>query len=127
MSQVLEKAVELADALENCTELKDVKEKENEIKADPVASSLINSYFEMQHQMYQLQESGKEPDADLLQQFNDIQDKMSENIIIAEYYKSQETLGFLLQKINTMISKAITGEDPSECSDSDCASCAGCH
>lgn len=127
MSQVLEKAVELADALEQCEELKEVKAKEEAVKADATATTLLNSYFEMQHQLYHLQENGKEPGADLLTQFNEIQDKMSENMKIAEYYKSQETLGFLLQKINSMISKAITGEDPAECSDADCASCAGCH
>lgn len=127
MSQVLEKAVELADALEECEELKEVKEKEEAVRADANAASILNSYFEMQHQMYHLQEEGKEPDPELLAQFNDIQNTMSENMVIAEYYKSQETLGYLLQKVNAIISKAITGEDPADCSDADCASCAGCH
>ncbi|MDO4542232.1 MAG: YlbF family regulator [Bacillota bacterium] len=127
MSQVIEKAVELADALESCEELLTLRAKEDAVKADPEATTILNHYFEMQHQMYHLQENGREPDAELLEQFNAIQDKMSGNMVIAEYYKSQEALGLLLQKVNGMISKAITGEDPSECSDADCASCAGCH
>lgn len=126
MSLVLEKAAELAAALEDCEELKNIKEKENQVKADPEASSILSSYFEMQQQMYHLQDQGKEPDAELTEQFNAIEDKMEQNMTIAEFYKSQEALGLLLQKVNGLISKALTGEDPS-CSEDQCASCAGCH
>lgn len=126
MSLVLEKAAELAAALEDCEELKDIKEKEEAVKADPEASAILSSYFEMQHQLYHFQEQGKEPDSELVQQFNAIEDKMEQNMTIAEFYKSQEALGLLLQKVNGMISKALTGEEPG-CSDDQCASCAGCH
>ena len=103
MSNVLEKAAELVEALEVCEEMKNMKDKEAAIKQDPEASTILNSYFQMQNELYQLQEMGKEPEAELVAQFNEV------------------------QKINGLISKAITGEDPTECAPSDCASCVGCH
>ena len=127
MSNVLEKAAELAEALEVCEEMKNMKDKEAAIKQDPEASTILNSYFQMQNELYQLQEMGKEPEAELVAQFNEVQNKMEANIHIAEFYKCQEELGKLLQKINGLISKAITGEDPTECAPSDCVSCVGCH
>ncbi|MEG0875065.1 MAG: YlbF family regulator [Clostridiales bacterium] len=127
MSQVIEKAAELAAALEECAELQAVKAKEDAVKADPAAEALLSSYFEMQHQLYHIQESGGEPDAELIEQFNSAQEKMEKNMNIAEFYKAQEELGIILQQVNAMISKALTGEDPDECSEEDCAGCAGCH
>ena len=49
---------------------------------------------------------------------------MEQNMNVAKYYQSQAALGQLLQQINGLITKAITGEEG--CSEESCASCAGC-
>lgn len=126
MSLVLEKAAELAAALENCDELKVVKEKQEALRSDRDAEEILSSFFQMQQQLYALQEQGVEPDDELMTQFNTVQDKMEQNMAVAEFYKSQEDLGRLLQQVNKLISTAITGEDSDGCSESDCAGCAGC-
>lgn len=124
MSRVLEKAAELAVAIEESDELKQVKEMQQIIQEDKEAEEILNSFFQMQQQMYQLQEQGVEPDDELNAQYNAIQDKMEQNINVAKYYQSQAALGQLLQQINGLITKAITGEEG--CTDEMCASCSGC-
>ena len=122
MSLVLEKAAELAAAIEESDELKDFQEKQKLVQENKEADEILNSFFRMQ--LMSLQEQGVEPDDDLLAQFNAVQDKMEQNKEVADYYQSQVALGQMLQQINGMISKAITGEEG--CSDEDCAHCSGC-
>ena len=124
MSFVLEKAAELAAAIEESDELKQVKEMQKVIQEDQEAEEILNSFFQMQQQMYELQTKGIEPDDELNAQYNAIQDKMEQNMNVAKYYQSQAALGQLLQQINGLITKAITGEEG--CSEESCASCAGC-
>ena len=124
MSFVLEKAAELAAAIEESDELKQVKEMQQVIQEDKEAEEILNSFFQMQQQMYELQGKGIEPDDELNAQYNAIQDKMEQNMNVAKYYQSQAALGQLLQQINGLITKAITGEEG--CSEESCASCAGC-
>ena len=124
MSLVLEKAAELAAAIEESDELKDFQEKQKLVQENKEADEILNSFFRMQQQLMSLHEQGVEPDDDLLAQFNAVQDKMEQNKEVADYYQSQVALGQMLQQINGMISKAITGEEG--CSDEDCAHCSGC-
>lgn len=125
MSLVLEKAAELAAALENCEELKDIKAKQEALRGDAEAEEMLNAFFQMQQQLYSLQEQGKEPDPEITAQFNDIQDKMEKNVAVAQFYASQAALGQVLQQVNQIITQAITGEEES-CSPSQCAHCSGC-
>ena len=124
MSRVLEKAAELAAAIEERDELKQVKEMQQAVQNDKEAEEILNSFFQMQQQMYQMQEKGIEPDDELNAQYNAVQDRMEQNMTVAKYYQSQAALGQLLQQINSLITKAITGEEG--CSEESCASCAGC-
>jgi cell fate (sporulation/competence/biofilm development) regulator YlbF (YheA/YmcA/DUF963 family) len=124
MSLVLEKAAELAAALENCEELKEVKAKQEALRGDAEAEEILASFFQMQQQLYTLQEQGQEPDPELTAQFNEIQDKMENNQAVAAFYNSQAALGQILQQINQIITSAITGEE--ECTPDQCASCSGC-
>ncbi len=122
---VLEKAAELAQAIEESEELLLVRQKEVTLRADKGAEPILSLYFELQQKLFEMQEQGKEPEIELVEQFNTVQDQMEKNPAIAEYYKAQEGLGVLLQQINSMISRALTGDEG--CSDSNCASCSGCH
>lgn len=122
---VLEKAAELADAIELSEELRLVRQKEFELRADKTAEPILSLYFELQQKLMEIQEQGKEPDLELVDQFNKVQDQMEANESIAQYYKAQEGLGVLLQQVNTLISRALTGDDG--CSPSSCASCSGCN
>lgn len=123
MSIVLEKAAELAAAIEECEELKAVKEKQAAVAKDKEAEEILSSFFTMQQEIAEVQAAGKEPGDELMAQFNDVQNKMESNLAVAEYYQSQAILGQLLQQVNGLITKAITGE---ECSEEDCAHCSGC-
>lgn len=124
MSRVLEKAAELAVAIEESDELKQVKEMQVLLSQDKEAEEIMNSFFKMQQQLYALQEQGIEPDDELNAQFNAVQDRMEGNMTVAKYYQSQAALGQLLQQINSLITKAITGEEC--CTDEMCANCTGC-
>lgn len=124
MSKVLDKAEELAAAIEESEELQQVKAMQDLLSKDKEAEEILNSFFKMQQQLYSLQEQGIEPDDELNAQFNAIQDKMEGNMTVAKYYQSQAALGHLLQQINGLITKAITGQDG--CDEESCANCTGC-
>lgn len=124
MSLVLEKAAELAAAIEECDELKEAQKMQQAIQGDEEATEILNSFFRMQQQLVALQEKGIEPDDELTAQFNAVQDKMEGNMLVAQYYKSQAELGQLLQQVNGFITKAITGEEA--CTEEMCEHCSGC-
>ena len=85
MSRVLEKAAELAAAIEESDELKQVKEMQQAVQNDKEAEEILNSFFQMQQQMYQMQEKGIEPDDELNAQYNAVQDIMEQNMTVAKY------------------------------------------
>ena len=124
MSAILEKAAELAAALEESEELKTVHECEMAVRMNPVADAILTDFFETQNTLQQMQMRGEQIDDELISKLNQIQDHMENNELIAKYYKSQEALGIILQQINGMLSKALTGEEA--CDPNSCATCGGC-
>ena len=125
MAEILEKAQELANALQESFELQNVRAKEKLVQADPAAKVLMDGLRATQMEYYNLQMEGGEPSEELVSKLKSLQEEMEDNSILMDYMEAQETLGKVLQQVNIMISQALSeGEG---CSGTECSSCAGCN
>ena len=121
---ILTKAQELADALENSTELQNLREAEKAMQVDKNAMSLMNDFRTKQMEVYNMQVSGEEPSDQLNEELDSRREKMQENILIMDFLSAQEKVGRILEQINNAISKVLQGDHG--CDESSCSSCSGC-
>lgn len=124
MAEILEKAQELATALQESFELQNVRAKEKLVQDDPAAKKLMDGLRATQMEYYNLQMDGGEPSEELVAKLKSLQEEMEENDLLMDYMEAQESLGKVLQQINVMISQALSGEG---CSGTECSSCSGCN
>lgn len=122
--KVLDKAKELAEALKESAELKDVQAKEQIVMENKEARELIEELKTKQAEFYRVQMSGKEPSEAMVTALNKFQERMEKNSLVMDYLESQENIGKILEQVNTMISAALSGE---KCSEECCSGCSGCH
>ncbi|MEN3004338.1 YlbF family regulator [Dehalobacterium formicoaceticum] len=123
--EVLNKAQELANALENSEELLQMREAEKRMNEDQTAMSLMHEFRNKQMEVYNVQVAGQEPSKELEQEMENLRAKLQENPLILDYITAQEKLGRVLEYINRAISQVLQGE--SSCDESSCSSCAGCN
>jgi len=122
---ILAKAQELADALEQSPELNELRKKEEIMKADSTAMSLMNDFQLKQMEVYNMQVSGEEPSDKLTGELESLRQKLQENDVIMDYLEAQEKVGKILTQINYTISQVLQGD--SACSEGGCAGCSGCN
>lgn len=122
---VLEKATALAEALEATDELRTVREKEAVLKQDPLAKGIIDNYFAIQNDLQQRQMQGEKISDELIAQLTEAEKQMEGNTVVNTYYQAQENLSQLLSQVNSILSRALSAEEP-DCSPSQCAGCSGC-
>jgi len=120
---ILEKAAELAAALEGSDEVKQVRETEKIVQADKQAVELMNKFQAKQMEVYNIQMAGKDPSEEISQELNQLRDRIQKNNKLMDYIQAQEKLGKILEQVNVLISKALQGDS---CGDNCCSGCAGC-
>ncbi|SMB95070.1 Cell fate regulator YlbF, YheA/YmcA/DUF963 family (controls sporulation, competence, biofilm development) [Desulfonispora thiosulfatigenes DSM 11270] len=119
--QILDKAKELADAIRNSEELKAVREGEMAISADPEAQKIIEEYQNLQKEVHT--QGLQELTAELKEQADSIEEKMSKNQTLVDYLGAQEKLDNILGQLNNMINNALTQQNEEGCTS--CSSCCG--
>lgn len=122
MSDVLEKAGELADAITACPEINKLKAAEVVMGQDAAAQEIIAEFTKLQGEFQQTIEEGKELSADQEAARDALEVKMEANSSIKSYFDAQQAFEGLLQSVNMLIGRAISGD--SECG-SDCGSDCG--
>lgn len=124
MSVIL-KAQELGEAISESSELMEMKATQDAMLGNEAASKIINEFNEKQRTYLEIQRQGLQL-SDL--QKSDVQDmekRMLENDLVVAFFKAQQNFEKMLEQINQIISKSITGES-SSCTDECCTSCSGC-
>jgi cell fate (sporulation/competence/biofilm development) regulator YlbF (YheA/YmcA/DUF963 family) len=121
---VLNKAQELAEALENSEELLKMREAEQRMSEDQDAMSLMQEFRRKQMDVYNVQVAGQIPSEELEQEMENISKRLQENPLISDYITAQEKVGRILEYINSAISQVLQGGNG--CDESSCSSCAGC-
>ncbi len=126
MISVLEKAKELGDQLAVSEELNEMKTSQLAVMQNPEAKAIVDEFQEKQQEYFRIQQQGQELNDSQKNNIKELEQKMSDNPLIAEYINKQQKFEKLLEEINNIISQSISGEQQS-CDDSCCSSCnSGC-
>lgn len=105
VSVVIEKAMELADAILNCPEYLTFNKAQKQMSYDPEAQSLMQEFQQKQQSLMWLQQIGGKIGIDEVQELKDLQAKMLHHPTISAYFQSQQQLTQLVQTVNDTISK----------------------
>jgi len=124
MITVLEKAKELGDQLAVCEELNEMKNAQLAVMQDPEAKAIVDEFQEKQQEFFRIQQQGQELTESQKDKIKELEQKMSDNPLIAEFIRKQQKFEKLLEEINNIIAQSISGQHTS-CSDSCCSSCGG--
>ncbi len=129
---VVEKAKELADAISECDELKELRSAEARMTLDPAAQDILKEFQEKQREFYELQMTGGELNDTQKADVKRIEAAMSNNQYISAFVAAQGKFEELLKSVNVIIGKAISGDDSGcgcagecgpDCTDSGCGGC----
>lgn len=127
MSVVLNKAKDLAEAITDCPEILALRDAEIAMGKDTDAQAIIAEFQAKQDEFQEAISNGKELTPDQEKARDVIEEKMENNAFIRDYFEAQQKLESLLHAVNMVVSRAISGDDVSECGPG-CSSCgsSGC-
>ena len=127
MSVVLNKAKDLAEAIADCPEILALRDAEIAMGKDTEAQEIIAEFQAKQDEFQEAISNGQELTPDQEKARDVIEEKMENNAFIRDYFEAQQKLESLLHAVNMVVSRAISGDDVSECGPG-CSSCgsSGC-
>ena len=130
MSIVLEKAKELGMLIAESDEIKAFQLAEKIFMSNEEAQKLLSEYEQKRVDITnQMRQPGLTPEK-LGELRGEIQESMlsiKENEIVNQYIETKTTFNQLINRINSIISYCIKGDDEGGCSSGSCSSCKGCH
>jgi len=116
-AEVIKKASELAQAIAESEELKNLREAEAKLQNDPEAMELLQEVQRLQ-QMAQM--SGT-PEA--MQQLEEAFNKFAENPVAKEYLEANQKFSQMIETVNALLQEAIEGPKHHG---HGCSGCSGC-
>ncbi|MCG8400897.1 MAG: YlbF family regulator, partial [Firmicutes bacterium] len=116
---ILEKAHALGEEISMSKELNDMKEAEQELMQNLEAQSIIQEFNQKQKKFLSMQKQGQELTESQKEEVKDLEQRMMENPLIHKFFTAQQNFEKVLEEINNIISKAISGNNAS-CSDDCC-------
>lgn len=122
---ILEKAKELGEEIASSVELEQMKEAELAMMTDNEARSLVEEFNTKQRKFMEMKSQGLTLSEEQLKEAEELERRVMENDLMVDFFRKQQNFEQIIEKINTIITSAITGED-SGCSDECCSSCSGC-
>lgn len=120
---VLLKALELGAALSQCEELRNLREAEQAMFADPEARALIEEFHQCRQELEFARIRGIKPSVELQEALNSVQVRMGANPLVRRFFEAQEEFGRILQEINQILNHAISGQGA--CQPGGCSACGG--
>ncbi|HHV71776.1 MAG TPA: YlbF family regulator [Clostridia bacterium] len=123
---ILEKAMELAEDIANSPELAEVREAEIKMYQNPAAVEGLKKISEKQEELKDYQMLGKEIPKEQLEEFYKIQEEVQQIEEIQNYLQAQSRFNQLIQTINLIIERAVTGDRDGGCSGNCSSGCSGC-
>ncbi|MBE3588974.1 MAG: YlbF family regulator [Thermoanaerobacteraceae bacterium] len=122
---VIEKARELGEEIARSPELTSMVAAQRAMLDDPEAKQIIDEFHQKQRALHMLQAQGFQLTGSQKADVEDLERRMLANPLIAEFFRAQQTFERVLEEINEIIGRAISGQ-PASCSDECCSSCCGC-
>jgi cell fate (sporulation/competence/biofilm development) regulator YlbF (YheA/YmcA/DUF963 family) len=127
---VLDKARELGEEISASPEIIRMRDTQNSMLASPDASSLVEEFNIKQKKYMALKNQGVDLNESQKKDVEDLEKRMLDNPLIVDFFRAQQEFERMLEGINNIISRAISGEQSScsdgGCSDDCCSSCSGC-
>jgi|Deesub1362A_J573_1020465.scaffolds.fasta_scaffold02400_4 cell fate (sporulation/competence/biofilm development) regulator YlbF (YheA/YmcA/DUF963 family) len=109
MLSIIAKAIELGQEIANSPELKNWREAEQAVQADPTASSMIRE-FELKQQAFQRARSeGRKITTEEQEALIDLHQRMNADPKIKEFLETKRQFQQILNDINQILYQAIHG------------------
>jgi cell fate (sporulation/competence/biofilm development) regulator YlbF (YheA/YmcA/DUF963 family) len=122
---ILDKAKELGGMIGTSEEMLRLKKAEAALEADDRGMGLMEDYRLLQIELVKAtrEKKGEVQIGEIRDMLMNKQSELNDYAITLEYIESKNAFDGMMQKVNDVITFAITGE---ECSPSKCSSCSGC-
>ncbi len=105
--RLLEKARDLGQEIKASPEFQELKRTSQNIHDNSDAQQIVEEVQSVQQQIEFAQNSGIQPDQNVVEKFNDLKLKMDTDIIIQAYIKAQNEYSQLMQEVNNAINDEI--------------------
>lgn len=126
MTEVLEKARELGEAIANSKELKEMHLAEVAMLQNEEAKKILDEFQEKQRVFQKLQAAGNKLTESQKKEVTALEEKMVNNPLINNFLKKQQNFEKVLDELNKIIEEAI-GSSYNTCEDGYCSgNCNGC-
>ena len=117
---IYDKAKALADEIQNCDELRRVKESELKMLIDMEARQIVETYQQIQMDAINAGIAYDSKKAEL----TELENKMQEISVIMEYMNANQELNQMLESVNMIIMSALNDNNGGGCSS--CSSAGNC-
>ncbi|SFL13570.1 YlbF family regulator [Halanaerobium salsuginis] len=112
MATVMDQAEQLAGAIVDSQEFKDLKAKEEVMVNDEEAKSMLDNLNAKYQQVQMMQQNGKEISDEKKQELQMLEQQMKENDKISEFYEAQNHFNQLMNSVNQVITNKLQGQNP---------------
>ena len=127
MNAIIEKTKELGELIQNCDELKKVKELEAKQQEDENAKTLMIEFNMNRMNLGRDIQNGKITEEEAVQKNNEAFEKLlASSDIIREYVEAKKEFDRVVNEVNGVLNYYITGQAPGGCTHN-CSTCGGCH
>jgi cell fate (sporulation/competence/biofilm development) regulator YlbF (YheA/YmcA/DUF963 family) len=102
------KAVELAEAIKDSEEYKDLRSAEAQMQLDPNAMDLLEEFQTSQQQLMMAQQTGQQVDQDTIQKMQSLEQQMQLNQSIKKVMEKRQAFEEVMQGVNETISETLS-------------------
>lgn len=126
MNEIIEKARELGELIQNSEEMKKAKNMEILQNNDDAAQELLKAYNMQRMNLARDMQNNKLSREEAVKKNNEaFEEMLSKSETIKNYIDAKKEFDALVNQINQILNFYITGQDPN-CTH-DCGTCGGCH
>ncbi|WP_313996279.1 YlbF family regulator [uncultured Paenibacillus sp.] len=104
---VYDKAYELAKAMRESQEAKELKEARNRVNADSDAKRMLDDFRSRQRELQQKMMGGEEPQAEDMEKLNKLYEVLSLNPLIHKLFEAERRFTVIFDDVNRIMSEAI--------------------
>lgn len=109
---IKEKAQELAEEIINSPEYQKMKDAEQTVMNDEIASNLMEELESAQKRIQMAQMNGQEIDQSQQKKIQNLKAKMQQNPEIKDFLQAQQEFNQVMEDVNEIISNALQGKEP---------------
>lgn len=126
MNEIMDKARELGELIQNSEEMKKAKNMEILQNNDDAAQELLKAYNMQRMNLARDMQNNKLSREEAVKKNNEaFEEMLSKSEAIKNYIEAKKEFDSLVNQINQILNFYITGQDPN-CTH-DCGTCGGCH